>query len=176
MLYITYITVPRRGERHNCPSLSEGPKGPRCLWGRYICLSLPAPKGAVCAMRIVGFGPSPLGTERKQSGTKALWAYIAFAPSGQRVAGQRASRFLVTPKGRKAARSFRPFGGTEKRPEAFAPSGGQRCGPKLSPLRGDREAARRPFGFQPFGHILRRLATQERRGTTIYAQRAFRPL
>ena len=43
------------------------------LWGRketegeplcYICLSLPAPKGAVCA--VVGFGPSPLGTERKQ--------------------------------------------------------------------------------------------------------------
>ena len=75
---------------------------------RYICLSLrplwgTAPKGAVCA--VVGFGPSPLGTERKQrgrrivgfgpsplgtesplgiySGTKALWAYIAgVAPLG----------------------------------------------------------------------------------------------
>ena len=71
-LYITYITVP-----------PEGAKGPEGVSSSF------APLGSAARRYIfVGFGPSPLGTERKRSGPKgpegprclwgrrALWAYI----------------------------------------------------------------------------------------------------
>ena len=82
------VAVPLRGrQRAKLAALwayIASPKGRR----RYICLSLPAPKGAVCAMRIVGFGPSPKGTERKQSGTK-----------GDKAGVVSASPILASPKG-----------------------------------------------------------------------------
>ena len=58
-------------------------------------------RGAIYAFLFVGFGPSPLGTERKRSGTKALWAYIAGVSRPQRgvlcIRPQRGAQYM--PKG-----------------------------------------------------------------------------
>ena len=97
-------------------------------------------------VRIVGFGPSPLGTERKQSGTKALWAYIAgvsrpqrgvLCPKGvsrpqrgerrtNKVGRERKEQrgpfgHILRPKGAKGATL--PFGDGKKAPKGAAPSG-----------------------------------------------------
>ena len=82
---------------------------------------------------------------------------VGFAPFGFQTK-KRETRFQLP---------RRPFGfQTKKRPEgplAFAPTGGQRSGPKalwLSPLRGDKEAARMgakwpegPLAFAPSGPL-----------------------
>ena len=70
---------------------SERPFGRLAIYYVPFC---PTPKGVVCA--VVGFGPSPKGTERKQrvcplsspKTARALWAYIALP------FGDDASRFV----------------------------------------------------------------------------------
>ena len=88
----------------------------------------PTPKGVVCA--VVGFGPSPLGTERKQRvcplGTRRI---VGFGPSPKGTERKRSG----SPKGKRdeynVPKGLRSPLGTERNTSlsAFAPTGGQRC-------------------------------------------------